>query len=173
MIKKILFTICCFVACQTYAQYDPGAFNFGITGTKGFGSEKEIAIGGRIEYAYNCYTTYMGEFSRQFAIGGEDDEAFNEFALGVNLILFNWHPTTITGGIGYVGNNSKEFEAIEDEANLAFKTGNFNHGAQVKIRALHQVAIPLHIFAELNLKSLGRRYDTFSIGFSYDFDAVY
>lgn len=161
--------------CSTYtasAQYDPSAVNYGLVAVKSFGLENEIAVGARIEYAFNCYTTFMGEYSRTFAINAEDDyEGFNEFALGVNLIMFNWYPTTITAGIGYMGNNSDEFERIENDAFLGFRTGNFNHGAQIKIRALHQVSIPVHIFAELNVKSLGRRYDTFLVGFSYDFNA--
>ena len=56
-----------------------------------------------------------------------------------------------------------------DKAFLGFRTGNFNHGAQIKIRVLYHLSKPVHIFAELNAKSLGRRYDTFLIGFSYDF----
>ncbi len=171
--NKILWLIC--ICCGLYtasAQYDPGATNFGLVASKSFGLENEIALGGRIEYAFNCYTTFIGEYNRTFAVGADEDyEGFNELALGVNLIMFNWYPTTITAGIGYMGNDSKEFEAIEDDAFLGFRTGNFNHGAQIKLRALHQVSIPVHIFAEINVKSLGRRYDTFLVGFSYDFNA--
>lgn len=173
IMNKILLIL--FLLCSSYittAQYDPGATNYGLVAIKSFGLENEIALGARVEYAFNCYTTFLGEYNRTFAIGTEDDYAeFNELALGVNLIMFNWYPTTITAGIGYIGNDSDEFEDIEDDAFLGFRTGNFNHGAQIKMRALHQISIPLHIFAEINLKSLGRRYDTFLIGFSYDFNA--
>ncbi len=155
---------------MSFAQYDPGATNYGLVAAKSFALENELAIGGRVEYAFNCYTTFMGEYNRTFALGADKEyEGFNELALGVNLILFNWYPTTITAGMGYVGNDSSIFRDIEDEAFLGFSTGNFNHGAQIKIRALHQISTPVHIFAELNVKSLGRRYDTFLIGFSYDF----
>ncbi len=174
MYKKFLLAVAFLLVSQMQAQYDPSAFNWGLTASKSFASQDEIALGARIEYAYNCYTTFLGEYNRQFSIGTEENvEGFNEIAFGVNLILFNWHPTTITGGFGYIGNDSSIFEEIEDEATLAFRTGTFNHGAQIKIRALHQVSVPIHIFAELNIKSLGRRYDTFSIGISYDFEAVY
>jgi len=54
---------------------------------------------------------------------------------------------------------------------MSFITGDFNHGIQVKLRGLHQISTSVHIFAEFNIKSLGRRYDTFLIGFSYDFGA--
>ncbi len=171
--KKFLFAIFALLfTVHVSAQYDPGAINYGFVGIKNFGLDNEIGLGARVEYAFNCYTTFIGEYNRSFAIGADDDyEGYNELAIGVNLILFNWYPTTITAGMGYTGNDSGIFEDIEDEAFLGITTGNFNHGAQIKIRALHQISTPVHIFAELNVKSLGRRYDTFLIGLSYDFDA--
>ncbi|SEL80258.1 hypothetical protein SAMN04487910_3300 [Aquimarina amphilecti] len=171
--KRILFVI--ILACLSTvlnAQYEPSAINYGVVAVKSFSSIEEVGLGVRIEYAPNCYTTYMGEYNRLFSIGTSDEvEGYNELALGVNLILFNWYPTTITAGFGYIGNDSSAFEEIEDDALIAFTSGDFNHGAQIKLRALHQIAVPVHIFAEFNIKSLGRRYDTFLIGFSYDFDA--
>ncbi len=168
--RRFLFSLLLLFATHTtVAQYDPGATNYGLVAIKNFGLQNEIGLGARVEYAFNCYTTFIGEYNRSFAIAEENYEGFNEFALGVNLILFNWYPTTITAGMGYAGNDSSIFEDIEDKAFLGFRTGKFNHGAQIKIRALHQISIPVHIFAELNVKSLGRRYDTFLIGFSYDF----
>jgi len=171
--KQKLFILFLFCGMQSItAQYDPGAINYGVTAIKSFGLENEAGLGARIEYAFNCYTTFIGEYNRAFAVdANENYKGFNEFAFGVNLIMFNWYPTTITAGMGYMGNDSIAFEAIEDKAFLGFRTGKFNHGAQIKIRALHQVSIPVHIFAEINVKSLGRRYDTFLVGFSYDFDA--
>lgn len=172
MDKKI-FSLLLFWMSLGYGQYEPQAINYGITVSKTLGSAGELGGGTRIEYAYNCYTTFMGEYNRFFSLGDtEDIEAtgYNEFAFGVNIIMFNWYPTTIMGGIGYVGNDSKFFETIEDEAFLFFKTGDIIHGVQLKIRALHQIVPPVHLFAEFNLKSTGRRYDTVSIGVSYDFE---
>lgn len=171
--KRILFIIilCC-LSFTSNAQYEPGALNYGMVAIKSFGSVDEVGLGARIEYASNCYTTFIGEYNRLFSVDTTDNpDNYNELALGVNLILFNWYPTTITAGFGYIGNDSSVFEEIEDEALIAFRSGDFNHGAQIKLRALHQISIPVHIFAELNIKSLGRQYDTFLIGFSYDFDA--
>ncbi|WP_378177130.1 hypothetical protein [Aquimarina sp. SS2-1] len=171
--KRVLITMILLCVClMSNAQYEPSAINYGLVAIKSFGSADEIGLGARIEYAPNCYTTYLGEYNRLFSLSADDEvEGYNELALGVNLILFNWYPTTITAGFGYIGNDSSVFEEIEDDALIAFRTGNFNHGAQIKIRALHQIAIPVHIFAELNIKSLGNQYHTFLIGFSYDFDA--
>ncbi|WP_299245697.1 hypothetical protein [uncultured Aquimarina sp.] len=171
--KRILFVIILFCLSFTAnAQYEPSAINYGLVAIKSFGTVEEVGLGARIEYASNCYTTFIGEYNRLFSIGSDQEvEGYNELALGVNLILFNWYPTTITAGFGYIGNDSSVFEEIEDDALIAFRTGDFNHGAQIKIRALHQISVPVHIFAEFNIKSLGRQYDTFLIGFSYDFDA--
>jgi len=171
--KKILFYIwISSIPNIIIAQYEPSAINYGVVGVKSFGAANEIGLGVRLEYAPNCYTTYMGEYNRLFSIGSEETvEGYNELAIGVNLILFNWYPTTITAGFGYVGNDSSVFEEIEDDAFIAFTSGNLNHGAQIKLRALYHLTIPVHIFAELNIKSLGRRYDTFLLGISYDFNA--
>ncbi len=170
--KRILFLVLLCTSYTSNAQYDSGAMNYGFVAIKNFGLENEVGFGARVEYAFNCYTTFMGEYNRSLAVDEVTSyEGYNELAVGVNLILFNWYPTTITAGMGYAGNDSSIFEDIEDEAFLGFRVGDFNHGAQIKIRALHQVSTPVHIFAEFNIKSLGRRYDTFLIGFSYDFNA--
>ncbi|MFL1895983.1 hypothetical protein ACJRPK_09795 [Aquimarina sp. 2-A2] len=155
-------------------QYEPNSLNFGVAINKNFGLASELGIGVRVEYAPNCFTTYMGEFNRQILINPDEEErrtGYNEVAVGVNLILFNWYPTTITAGIGYVGNDEPGLDERLDKAFLVIQSGNFNHGAQIKLRALYQLTIPIHIYAELNIKSLGRRYDTFVIGFNYDFAA--
>ncbi|MBW1295593.1 hypothetical protein [Aquimarina litoralis] len=170
--KRAFFIILISIGFVANAQYEPSAINYGLVAIKSFESAEEVGLGARIEYAPNCYTTYMGEYNRLFSVGASNEvEGYNELAIGVNLILFNWYPTTITAGFGYIGNDSSVFEEIEDDALIAFRSGDFNHGAQIKLRALHQISIPVHIFAEFNIKSLGRRYDTFLIGFSYDFDA--
>jgi len=152
------------------AQYDIDAMNYGVMLTKNAGNAEEIGVGIRAEYAFNCSTTFLAEFNHSFALG--DDKSFtsyNDWGIGVNVILFNWYPTTITAGMGYTGNDSKDFENVEDEAFLSIVAGSINHGAQVKIRALHQLSEAVHIFAEANVKSLGNRYHTFGIGISYDF----
>jgi len=171
--KRLFFLI--ILSCISYtstAQYEPGAMNYGFVAIKSFGSVSEVGLGVRMEYASNCYTTFLGEYNRLFTVDSNSEiEGYNELALGVNLILFNWYPTTITAGFGYLGNDSSVFEEIEDDALLGFRSGDLNHGVQIKLRALHQISVSVHVFAELNVKSLGRRYDAFLIGFSYDFDA--
>ena len=169
--KKSLLCVC--IYCISYAaiaQYDPVAVNYGVVTTKNLGNANELGAGVRIEYAYNCSTTYMAEYTRMFSLGGEESaDGYNELALGVNLILFNWYPTTITAGFGYVVNDSSFYQEVKGDNSIGISSGDLHHGAQIKLRALHEVTSSIHIFGELNIKSLGRRYDTFLIGFSYDF----
>ncbi len=146
--------------------------NYGLVVSKNFGQEKELGVGVRVEYAFNCSTTFMGEYNRSFNFDTSDENqktGYNEFAFGVNLILFNWYPTTITAGIGYIANDGTLLDTTEDTSFLSFETGDINHGAQIKIRALHQLSDPIHVFGELNIKSLGSQYHTFLVGISYDF----
>ncbi|WP_378187055.1 hypothetical protein ACE939_01740 [Aquimarina sp. W85] len=175
-IPKRLFTNVLLLLCSTlcHAQYEPNSLNFGLSVNKNFGLANELGAGARVEYAPNCFTTYLAEFTHQFMILADKEDkqsGYSELAFGVNLILFNWYPTTITAGIGYVGNNESSLDERVDKAFLVLQSGNLNHGAQIKLRALYQFTVPVHIYAEFNIKSLGRRYDTFTIGFNYDFAA--
>lgn len=171
-IKKVCVLLFLAIAPSASGQYDITALNFGLVAGKGMYSIQNVGLGTRVEYAYNCSTTFMLEYNHLFSVPEDQNfDNYNEVALGVNLIMFNWYPTTITAGFGYMLNDSSYFENIKEDAFLAFQQGNINHGAQIKLRALHQLSQPIHIFAEYNLKSLGRQYDSFLIGFSYDFEA--
>ena len=160
----------CISSTVAHAQYDINSFNYGLTVNKILAVGEEVGVGVRAEYAFNCSTTFLAEYNRSFVFAeNRTSESFNEVALGVNLIVFNWYPTTITAGMAYIGNDASFFESIKDDAYLYFSNGSFHHGAQIKIRALYQVSPPLHIFIEGNLKSLGRRFDTIQLGFNFDF----
>ena len=170
MKKKLILLCVMAIPMIVQSQYDINSFHYGISINKNLGQAKEIGVGLRAEYAMNCSTTFIAEYNRSFFIDSENNqEGYNEVALGANIILFNWYPTTITAGIGYIGNDSSIFKSIEDNAYLSFRTGSFNHGAQIKLRGIQELTESLHLFGELNIKSLGRRYDTVVIGLSYDF----
>lgn len=169
--KCFLIAFFILISSIIHAQYTPGAFNYGIVGVKGFDTINTLGAGIRVEYAYNCYNTFMVEYNRSFVLGGnEEAEGYNEFILGSNLILFNWNPTTITAGMGVFTNDDALFENRNNKAILSFQTGNLNHGVLIKIRALHHFTKAVHIFGEFNLKSLGSDYHTFLVGMSYDFN---
>ena len=80
MIRKYytLYILLC-VAVSAVAQYEPQAWNYGLTASKSAGFESEVGFGVRIEYAPNCYTTYMAEYNRSFDFGTtEEDLSFDE-----------------------------------------------------------------------------------------------
>ena len=154
------------------AQYNPGIFNYGIVAIKGANSVSEIGGGLRVEFAYNCYNTFMVEYNRLFSVASNNENSgYNEVVLGTSLILFNWNPTTVTAGMGYVVNNDSDFKNKVDEANLVFQTESLNHGVQIKLRGLHKLSRSIHVFGEFNLKSLGADYHNFLIGLNYEFNA--
>ena len=67
------------------AQYNPGAFHYGLAAIKGFESVNEVGVGARAEYAYNCYNTFLVEFNHLFSVGNSiENESYSEFALGTN-----------------------------------------------------------------------------------------
>lgn len=169
--KRLLLILIFTCSLTTYAQYTPGSYHYGLVGVKPFDAVNTIGAGVRVEYAYNCYNTFMAEYNRSFAIGDSSEaEGYNEFAFGSNLILFNWYPTTITAGMGFFTNDDSLFESRKDAAVLFFQTGDLNHGVQIKVRALHHLTKEVHLFGELNLKSLGGDYHTFLVGFNYNFN---
>jgi|GEM_PF-4403708 len=133
--------------CSTWygnAQYIPQGWNYGLGAVGTIGGQQQFGFSPRVEYAPTCYTS--------------------------NTILFNFDPTYITVGLGYMVNTSTAFEAMQKEALLFFTTGAINHGLQMKLRALIRMSLPMHFFIELNVKSLGRYYDAVAIGLLYDFD---
>lgn len=164
MTKNLLLILCGLFFLTAKAQYNPGIFNYGFSLINT--SETSVWGGGiRAEYAHNCYTTFLGELNYLHS----NKDPYAEFAAGVNLILFNFYPTTITAGVSYIVNNDNNFKEFEDEAFLVFPTANLNHGAQIKLRGLQRLSATTHLFAEVNLKSLGINYHSFSIGMNYNF----
>ncbi len=168
--QKILFSIILFLGIGLHAQYIPDGFNFGAAITSTYQDEQLVGFSPRLEYAPTCYTSYMGTYSYQFSLTDSTIEGFHEFSYSVNTILFNFEPTYITIGGGYMFNTSSTFDEKDNDAILFFKTGDVNHGLELKLRALIRIDLPIHIFAEVNFRSLGRLYDTVGIGALYDFD---
>ena len=148
-----------------YAQYNPGAINYGGSVHKNIWSNS-YGAGARVEYAANCFTTFLGEVN----LSNNDSNINGELVSSVNLILFNFHPTTITAGMGFLLNFDKNY--IENDSSfLVFENENAQFGALMKFRALHKVSRTVHIFAEMNLRSIGREYHNVSVGYNYNFGA--
>ena len=61
-ISTVLFglflSLCSFVS---YAQYDINSFNYGLSINKILALGEEAGLGARVEYAFNCSTTFLAE----------------------------------------------------------------------------------------------------------------
>ncbi len=168
--RKIILGIFIGLVMQLEAQYIPQGVNYGIAATGSFREETLLGFSPRVEYAPTCYTSYMATYGYLFPIADSTVDGIHEFSFSVNTILFNFEPTYITVGAGYMFNTSSTFDEKDNEAILFFKTGDINHGLELKLRALIRLKLPLHVFAEMNIRSLGREYDTIGVGILYDFD---
>ncbi|WP_223148895.1 hypothetical protein [Aquimarina sp. RZ0] len=149
-------------------QYESGSVDFGVGAVISVGLQEEVGFDIRFQYTSPTQkTTYIGEYNRYFIKEFENTEVYNELAFSYNIRLIHWETLSITGGIGYVGNDYRVLARAEDTSNLFFSTGDINHGAALKFRGIYNITTPIHIFAELNLKSFGKRYDTFAFGLTY------
>lgn len=153
---------------KTYSQYDRGSIDFGLGVAISVGLQEEIGFDIRAQYtSANKITAYILEYNRFFRKYAENTEVYNEFAVSYNARLWDWERFNITGGVGYIGNDYIILNKAEDTSGLFFTTGNFNHGAQFKLRGIYRVDTSIHLFVEGNLKSFGRRYDSFIFGVTY------
>lgn len=169
MLKKITYILTLLVSTFMLSQdYERGSIDFGLGAVISVGLQEEVGFDIRFQYTSSSKkATYIAEYNRFFIKELENTRAFNDMGLSYNIRLVQWEHLSITGGIGYVGNDYEVLSRAEDTSNLFFSTGNFNHGAGLKFRGLYNIITPVHIFVELNLKSFGRRYDTFAFGLTY------
>ncbi|MFD2565324.1 hypothetical protein [Aquimarina rubra] len=168
--KKVLVILVVLIWIPTFSQeiYERGTIDFGLGAVISVGLQEEVGFDIRFQYTSSSRkTTYVAEYNRFFIKELENTRAFNDVGLSYNLRLIQWESLSITGGIGYVGNDYEVLSRAEDTSNLFFSTGNFNHGVGLKFRGLYNITNPIHLFVELNLKSFGRRYDTFGFGLTY------
>jgi len=168
MIKNLFLFLPVLYTSALFSQYENGSVDLGLGAIISVGLQEEVGFDIRFQYTSPTEKdAYIAEYNRYFIKELENTEVYNELGASYNIRLFYWEALSITGGIGYVGNDYRVLSRAEDTSNLFFSTGSFNHGAQLKFRGLYQITMPIHIFAELNLKSFGRRYDTFSFGMTY------
>jgi len=169
--KKLVIFLLCISSFEGFSQdliYDHGSIDFGLGAIISVGLQEEVGFDIRFQYTSSSKkTTYIAEYNRFFIKEFENTEVYNEFGVSYNLRLIHWEGLSITGGVGYVGNDYEVLSRAEDTSNLFFSTGNFNHAAALKLRGLYNITTPIHVFVELNLKSFGKRYDTVIFGLTY------
>lgn len=157
-----------FIFCLEKAKAQTPAFDFGAGTAISVGFQDEWAVGVRTHYHWNRWSG-LAEYNLFFQrdATSQNTAHFNEIALGVNYYLTGILGISVSAGLGYVGNNFDLNENDPDTSTLYFKSGNFNHGAQLKLLGNIPLGKRIKIYAEMNFKSFGRRYDTFAFGLLY------
>lgn len=163
----LLFGFCVFVIQNSVSQTP--SFDFGPGAVISVGFQEEWAMNVRAQYQTEKKWLYLAEYNLFFRrdVASRNTETFGEVALSFNYELFEFQGIFIYGGIGYTGNSFNINERDPDTSNLYFESGRFNHGAQLKFLGILPLSDRIKLFSDLNLKSFGRRYDTFSFGVLY------
>lgn len=167
--KKLLVTTFFLSLFVTHAQqYEHGSIDFGLGAVISVGLQEEVGFDVRFQYTSATErNTYIAEYNRFFIKEVNNTDVYNEVGFSYNIRLIHWESLSITGGVGYIGNDYQVLNRAEDTSRLFFSTGNFNHAVLLKFRGLYRITDPIHIFVEFNLKSFGKRYDTVILGLTY------
>lgn len=144
------------------------SFDFGAGSAISVGYQDEWAVGVRAHY-HRGEWSYLGEYNLFFRrdVTSQNTHTFNEVALGANYYLTDFFGISLFAGLGYVGNNFDINQNDPDTSKLYLESGNFNHGAQLKFLGNLPLGKRIKLYAEMNFKSFGRRYDTFAFGLFY------
>ncbi|HET8838547.1 MAG TPA: hypothetical protein VFM82_06075, partial [Flavobacteriaceae bacterium] len=163
----LLFGFCVFFI-ENSASQTP-SFDFGPGAVISVGFQEEWAMNVRAQYHTGKKWVYLAEYNLFFRrdVASQNTETFGEVALTANYELFEFQGVSIYGGIGYTVNSFIINEHDPDTSNLYLAGGRFNHGAQLKFLGILPLGDRIKLFSDLNLKSFGRRYDTFSFGVLY------
>lgn len=165
--KLFVFCSCLFFFGKATAQ--TASLDFGAGAVISVGFQDEWGIGVRSHYHTNEKWGFSGEYTIFFRrdVTAQNTETFNEVLVSANYKLMEILGVSIFGGLGYTGNNFELNERDPDTSTLYLESGNFNHGAQIKFLGNLPLGTHMKLFAEMNLKSFGRRYDTFAFGLLY------
>ena len=165
---KILFLLFCVFLHQNSTAQTP-SIDFGPGAVISVGFQEEWALDVRAQYQTAKKWNFSGEYNLFFRrdVTSQNTETFGEIAFTANRELFRIFGIDIFWGIGYVANDFEMNENDPDTSNLFFESGRFNHGAQLKFSGILSWGDRIKLFSDLNLKSFGRRYDTFSFGLLY------
>ena len=168
MIKGV-FLFFALISNTFWGQHEPKAWVIGLNTNTTFSAPDQVGGNFQVNYAHNCYTTFVNEIS---VFPYKDQTAF-EVASTANLILNNFKRQhfILTGGIGLsLTSVSLTNNEIKDSFLAISGEGNENHlGVLVKIRGLYQFKPYWNFVTSINLKTLGTEFVNFSVGLNYEF----
>ncbi len=163
---RFIFWGLLFCSVNIMAQHNPKNFVIGGELTAPF---SDIELGGgtiQLNYASNCYTTYVNELS-VFNIG---EDPFFQGASSVNLIINNFKRQNffLIGGIGLSLTKTALTKKELDDAFFSFSEGEFHLSALFKLRGMLQFNKWTFWTTEINVNTLGNDFITFSTGINYE-----
>ena len=164
--STVLFIVTLFGGFPAFSQK---AIDFGLGATISTGLQDEWAIHLKSQYHFHTKWNTYGEYNLFFRrdVIAQNTETYHAFGVGVNYQLWEVSTAKIYTGLGYTANNFPIDKRNPDTSKLFASTGNLNHAAQLKFLGTLPLGEHLHLFAEYNITSFGKRYDTFTFGFIY------
>lgn len=165
-IQYILLIIALFGGFTAFSQK---AIDFGLGATISTGLQDEWGIHLKSQYHFNEKWSTYAEYNLFFRrdVIAQNTETYHGFGVGANYQLMKISTVKIYTGLGYTANNFPIDKQNPDTSNLFFTTGSLNHAAQLKFLGTLPLGERLHLFAEYNIRTFGKRYDTFTFGFIY------
>ncbi|SEL80289.1 hypothetical protein SAMN04487910_3301 [Aquimarina amphilecti] len=123
MMKIVLFVFVLLVSTVISSQdsYENGSIDFGLGAVISVGLQEEVGFNIRSQFTSSTKkSTYIVEYNRFFIKEFENTEVYNDFGVAYNVRLIHWESLSVTGGIGYVGNDYEVLSKAEDTSNLFF-----------------------------------------------------
>lgn len=152
-----------------WAQHEPKAWVIGFNTNAPFTNPEKIGGNFQVNFAYNCYTTFINEIS----VFPHNNKTAVEISSSVNSILNNFKQQRfiLTGGIGlsYTSVSLTDQEIKDSFLSISGETNQNHISALFKIRGLYQFKPNWNFVTSINVKTLASDFINFSAGVNYEF----
>lgn len=166
MKNLLVIILTLFVGNQIGAQHNPKNWVIGAQATSPFSGLDLAGATLQVNYASNCYTTFVNEFTAFNVF----DTPYYQGASSVTLIINNFERQHffLTGGLGLSLTKLNLQKEELDDAFFVFSQGNYHLSTVFKIRGLLQFNKWFFWTSEINVNTLGDNFVTFSTGINYE-----
>lgn len=165
---KKLFFITTLLLCSysVLGQHNPRNWVIGGQAFIPFSEAELVGATLQLNYASNCYTTFVNEFSAYNVF----DESFYQGTSSVTLVINNFKRQNffLTGGLGLSLTNVNLNKKQLNDAFFVFSQGDFHLSTVFKLRGLLQFNKWFFWTSEINVNTLGDNFVTFSTGINYE-----
>ncbi|MBW2962582.1 hypothetical protein [Mesonia aestuariivivens] len=162
----VIFFLTLFGGFSASAQH---ALDFGLGASVNVGLQNEWAVQLKSQYHFNEKWSLFADYNLFFRrdVNTQNTEKYHEIALGGSYHVIHYQSIKIYTGLAYVFNDFPIQENNPDTSSLYKNSGTVNHLAKIQLLGTLPLGEKVLLFSEINLKSAGRRYDTFSFGLIY------